>query len=132
VECWFGRHLRTVGALSFIHDLVEASGARPIFGSDRRGYFVPDLKEVEGARPDVLLLFDEPEWPMDWEALMRERGWDGWSPPPFAVHSTVGRGENIIHDGPSMMATARWLHGRLMGWAEARRRGPPGGEPPYT
>lgn len=122
VECWFGRHQRTVGRLSFINDLVEASGGRPLFGSDRRAYFVPDLGEVEKARPDVLLMFDEPEWPMDWEALLRERGWDGWSPPPLVVPSTVRRGENIIHDGPSIMDTARWLHSSLMRWAEAHNR----------
>jgi iron complex transport system substrate-binding protein len=122
VELWFGRHQRTVGGLSFIHDLVEAAGGRPLFGSDRRGYFVPDLREVEKTRPEVVLFFDEPEWPMNWQALIKERGWDRWSPPPFVVQSSVMRGQNIIHDGPSMIETAQWLHGQLLRWAKDKGR----------
>ena len=43
-------------------------------------------------------------------ALLAERGWDRSFAPRLAV-STVERGQNLIHDGPSFVETARWLRG---------------------
>lgn len=117
IELWFGRHLRTVGALSFIHDLVESAGGDNIFGRDRRAYFVPDLEQVAEARPDVLLFHTEPDYPVNVEALIEERGWHRWNPAPYVVVGTVQKGQNIIHEGPSMMETAMWLQAHFHSWA---------------
>lgn len=116
-ELWFGKHLRTVGALSFVNDLIEVAGGENIFGADRRAYFVPDLEEVARLRPEVLLVHTEPEHPVSVPGLLEERGWHRWEPPPLVVETSVERGRNIIHDGPSMMETALWLHGLLASWA---------------
>ncbi|MEJ5251354.1 MAG: ABC transporter substrate-binding protein [Chthonomonadetes bacterium] len=122
IELWFGRHMRTVGALSFIHDLVEAAGGDNIFGRDRRAYFVPDFAEVERQRPDVLLFHTEPDdYPVDVAALIEERGWHQWNPAPYVVIATVNKGQNIIHEGPSMMETATWLQGHFHFWARHYR-----------
>lgn len=116
-ELWFGRHPRTAGGRSFVHDLIELAGGDNIFAADPRGYPPLDLLAVEAARPDVLLLFSEPEYPVDPAALLAERGWDRLG--LRAVASTVDRGRSLIHDGPSYAATAAWLAGQL-------RCGPPG------
>lgn len=121
VELWFGKHLRTIGALSFIHDLVESAGADNIFGRDRRAYFVPEMEEVERLRPDVLLFHTEPDYPVDVAALIEERGWHRWNPAPYVVLATVNKGQNIIHEGPSMMETARWLQQHFHFWARHYR-----------
>lgn len=121
-ELWFGKHMRTIGALSFIHDLVEASGGDNIFGRDRRAYFVPDLHQVEALRPDLLLFHTEPDdYPVDVSALLAERGWDRWNPAPFVIVASVQKGQNIIHDGPSMMETAAWLQAQFHFWARHHR-----------
>lgn len=117
IELWFGKHMRTIGALSFIHDLVEASGGDNIFGRDRRAYFVPEFEEVERLRPDVLLFHTEPDYPVNVASLIEERGWHRWTPPPYVVVATVNKGQNIIHEGPSMMETATWLQGHFHFWA---------------
>ncbi|MGC4000944.1 MAG: hypothetical protein QM767_27190 [Anaeromyxobacter sp.] len=57
-------------------------------------------------------MFQEPEFPVDPAALLRERGWDR-AFAPRTVLSTVDRGRNLIHDGPSFLETARWLRGEL-------------------
>jgi iron complex transport system substrate-binding protein len=49
-----------------------------------------------------------------------ERGWDAAFSPRLVLSSTE-RGRNLIHDGPSLLETARWLAGRLAG----PRREPP-------
>lgn len=121
IELWFGRHLRTVGALSFVHDLVEAAGGNNIFGRDRRAYFIPDLEQVAALRPDVLLFHTEPEHPVDVAGLIEERGWHRWNPAPYVVVGTVEKGQNIIHEGPSMMETATWLQGHFHFWARHYR-----------
>lgn len=113
-ELWFGRHQRTVEGLTFIHDLIELAGGAPLFGRSAGAYPVPDLAAVARLRPEILLLFQEPEFPVDAEALIRERGWD-WK--PRIVHSTVDRGRNLIHDGPSYLDTARWLRDQFQGRA---------------
>ncbi len=117
IELWFGRHMRTVGALSFVHDLVEASGGDNIFGRDRRAYFVPDPEQVASLRPDVLVFHTEPDYPVDVPKLIEERGWHRWNPAPYVVVGTVDKGQNIIHEGPSMMETATWLQGHFHFWA---------------
>jgi ABC-type Fe3+-hydroxamate transport system substrate-binding protein len=112
VELWFGRHLRTIGGYTFIHDLVTMAGGRPIFADRREGYFKPDFEEVVRRRPELVMLFSEPEYPVDAQALFRERGWHTSLDVPL-VESTVDRGRNLIHDGPSIMETAAWLRGEI-------------------
>lgn len=112
-ELWFGAHQRTPGGLTFIHDLLEAAGAEPIFGDVAQGYLRVDAEEVERRRPDVAVIFSEPEYPIDSRALLRERRWDEAMPHLAVIESTVDRGRNLIHDGPSMMETATWLHTRI-------------------
>lgn len=121
IELWFGKHLRTVGALSFIHDLVEAAGGDNIFGRDRRAYFVPDLEQVGSLRPDVLLFHTEPDYPVDIAALIEERSWHQWNPAPYVVVGTVQKGRNIIHEGPSIVETATWLQAHFHFWAQHNR-----------
>lgn len=121
IELWFGKHLRTVGALSFVHDLVEAAGGDNIFGRDRRAYFVPDPEQVASARPDVLLFHTEPDYPVDVAAVIEERGWHRWNPAPYVIEGTVQKGQNIIHEGPSMMETATWLQAHFHFWARHYR-----------
>ena len=106
IDLWFGRHERTTGGLSFVHDLVDLAGADNIFGDRGDGYFVPDLAEVAAARPDGILLFtEEDDHPVDVPALVRARGWEGI---PLIV-SDIARGRIVIHDGPSILESSRWL-----------------------
>ena len=111
-ELWFGRHLRTIEGLSFIHDLIEVAGGAPLFGAQAGAYPRPDLGAVARLRPDIFLLFQEPEFPVDGERIIHERCWD-WR--PRIVNSTVAKGFNVIHDGPSFLETAQWLRGELLG-----------------
>lgn len=112
VELWCGRHLRGVGGLSFIHDLVELAGGEPVPAPGSEAYPHPDLAAVGAARPEAIVLFQEPEHPVDGAALLAGRGWD-WG--PRLIHSDITRGRNLIHDGPSYLETARWLQGQLQG-----------------
>jgi ABC-type Fe3+-hydroxamate transport system substrate-binding protein len=106
-ELWFGRFPRTTGGRTFVHDLIELAGGENVFGSSPAGYLPLDLDAAAAARPDVVLLFSEPEYPVDAGRLLAERG---WTPPGFhPVVSTVDRGRNLIHDGPSFAETAGWL-----------------------
>jgi ABC-type Fe3+-hydroxamate transport system substrate-binding protein len=109
-EMWCGRHLRGIGGLSFIHDLVELAGGRPVPIHSSEAYPRPDLAATATARPEVILLFQEPEHPVDGAALLAERGWN-WA--PRLIHSDITKGRNIIHDGPSYLATAQWLRAQL-------------------
>jgi len=111
-ELWFGRHQRSIEGLTFIHDLIELAGGEPLFGHLAGAYPKPDLEAVARLRPELFLVFQEPEYPVDPGALMRSRGWD-WS--PRVVHSTVARGRNVIHDGPSYLETAQWLRNQVHG-----------------
>ncbi|WP_306590410.1 ABC transporter substrate-binding protein [Geothrix sp. 21YS21S-4] len=106
VEMWCGRHLRGIGGLSFIHDLVELAGGTPVPPPAAEAYPHPDLDAVAATRPDAILLFQEPEHPVDGAALLADRGWD-WN--PRIIDSDITKGHNIIHDGPSYLDTARWL-----------------------
>ena len=114
VELWFGRHPRTSGGRTFVHDLIELAGGENIFGSSPQGYLPLDLPAVAAARPDVALFFSEPEYPVDPGQLLGERGWDAPGGPRVIV-STVDRGRNLIHDGPSFADTARWLAEQMHG-----------------
>ncbi len=111
-ELWFGRHARRPGGRSFVHDLVTLAGGDHVFGDRPDAYAPLDLDAVAQARPEVVVVFSEPEFPVDPAALVRERGWDrAFS--PRVVASTTERGRNLIHDGPSLLETARWLAGEL-------------------
>jgi len=110
VEIWFGAHQRTVGGLSFITDLLEAAGLRGIYADEPLAYPAIDLADVDRRAPERWVLFSEPEHPVDPAALAEERGWTGADIARTVIVSTVDRGRNIIHDGPSMVETARWLH----------------------
>ncbi len=108
-ECWLGKHARTPGGLTFIHDLITAAGGENIFGTERFGYLSLNLTETIRRKPDVMILFTEPEYPVTADDLLKERDWKNL---PVIV-SSIERGKNIIHDGPSMMETAVWLKARI-------------------
>jgi ABC-type Fe3+-hydroxamate transport system substrate-binding protein len=96
------------GGLTFIHDLIAAGGGENVFGDVRTGYLPLDVQEAARRRPDIFLCFSEPEYPVQATDLQRERGWTG-----RALQADVSPAHNVIHDGPSMMAAARWLHDSL-------------------
>lgn len=107
-ELWFGKHVRMTGGLTFVHDLIEAAGGENIFGNLHAGYLELDLQEVQRRQPDIFLCFSEPEHPVQAVDLLRERGWNL----PI-IQADVSPEHNLIHDGPSMMKAARWLHGEI-------------------
>jgi ABC-type Fe3+-hydroxamate transport system substrate-binding protein len=108
-EIWFGRHVRMTGGLTFIHDLIESAGGENIFGDVRKGYLELDLAEVQRRRPDIFLVYSEPELPIQAADLARQRGWD-----IPTIQADISPTHNIIHDGPSMMNAARWLHSEIL------------------
>lgn len=107
-ELWFGSHVRRPGGLSFVSDVLRLAGLDPVHGGCADAYEPPDLEEVSRLAPEVVVLFSEPEHPVDARALLAERGWDRAFGPRLVV-SDVARGRNLIHDGPSFVETARWL-----------------------
>ncbi|WP_242337793.1 ABC transporter substrate-binding protein [Anaeromyxobacter sp. SG66] len=107
-ELWFGRHLRRPGGRAFVHDLLWLAGLEPVHGDRPDAYAPPELDEVPGLAPAWVIVFSEPEHPIDAEALVRERGWDR-AFAPRVLASTTERGRNLIHDGPSFVETAAWL-----------------------
>lgn len=113
-ELWFGRHARRPGGLSFARDIVSLAGGK-CWGEEIAGGYLPlDLVAVEKARPDVVLVFwEEDDFPVEVRALLAERGWEGkW---PFQlIEAGIARGRNLIHDGPSILETARWLGGEFL------------------
>jgi iron complex transport system substrate-binding protein len=111
-ELWFGRHARRPGGRSFVHDILLLAGADHVFGHLADAYAAPDPAAVGALRPDAVVIFSEPEYPVDPAALAAERGWDRAFAPRL-VASTVDRGRNLIHDGPSFVETARWLREAL-------------------
>ncbi len=108
-EIWFGKHVRMTGGLTFIHDLIEAAGGENIFADQRKGYLELDLDEVQRRKPEIFLVYSEPELPVQAADLVRERGWD-----IPVIQADISPPHNIIHDGPSMMTAARWLHGEIV------------------
>ena len=110
VELWLGRHRRAVGGLSYINDLVELAGGSLVFGERSVGYFENDLDELPTERPDIYVFFHEPEYLVDGEELVHERGWNTDIP---VIMSTVKMGENMIQDGPSFIESASWLHEQI-------------------
>jgi len=104
-EIWFGRHVRMAGGLTFIHDLIESAGGENIFGEVRKGYLELDLDEVKRRQPEIFLVYSEPELPVQAVDLARQRGWD-----ISTLQADISPAHNIIHDGPSMMQAAQWLH----------------------
>ena len=94
-----------------MNDLLWLAGLDPIHGDRADAYERPDLDEVRRIAPEWVVVFSEPEHPVDARALLAERGWDRAFSPRLAV-STVDRGRNLIHDGPSFVETARWLRAR--------------------
>lgn len=109
-ELWFGAHVRRPGGLAFVHDLLWLAGLDPLHGDRADAYERPDLDEVRRLAPEWVVVFSEPEHPVDAAALLAERGWAAAFSPRLAV-STVDLGRNLIHDGPSFLDTARWLRG---------------------
>lgn len=107
-EIWFGKHARMVGGLTFIHDLIEAAGGENIFGDVRKGYLSLDLAEVVRRKPDIFLVYSEPEFPVQAIDLQRERSWNYRT-----IQADISPPRNIIHNGPSMMKAAEWLHREL-------------------
>jgi len=114
VELWLGRHMRAVGGMTFIRDLVKMAGGELLFGDRSLSYFSPDFDEVSVMHPDVFLFFHEPEYEVDALSLVRQRGWDTSTP---IVVSTVESGKNMIQDGPSLLDTAEWLRGQLVNFS---------------
>ena len=112
-ELWFGRHPRMAGGLSFVHDILELAGGVNVCRGAAAGYLALNLPAIAAAKPDVIIVFsEEDDHPVDVAALMAERGWTGaW--PHVVIESGIARGRNMIHDGPSMLETARWLHDEL-------------------
>jgi ABC-type Fe3+-hydroxamate transport system substrate-binding protein len=125
-ELWFGRHVRRPGGLSFVHDLLWLAGLDPVHGDRPDGYELPDLEEVRRLAPEWVVVYSEPEHPIDARALLAERGWDAAFAPRLAV-ATIARGRNLIHDGPSFLETARWLRGEITAREDGPRRGPAAG-----
>ena len=112
-ELWFGKHPRMAGGLSFVQDILELAGGVNIWRGAAAGYLALNLPAVAAAKPDAIVVFsEEDDNPVDVAALMAERGWTGaW--PHVVIESGIARGRNMIHDGPSMLETARWLRGEL-------------------
>jgi len=115
VELWFGRHPRTTGGRTFIHDLVELAGGENVFGSRPEGYLPLDLPAAAAARPEVAIFFSEPEYPVDHERLIAERGWDGPGGPRAIVFHGGAR-----HQHDSRRAVLRDDR-RVAGTADTRR-----------
>lgn len=111
VELWLGRHMRAVGGLSFIQDLVEIAGGELVYGDRNQGYFKPNFAEVLALKPDVYLFFHEPEYLIDPDQLIQERSWDA---KVQVIVSTVDCGKNMIQDGPSFLNTAEWLQKEMI------------------
>lgn len=115
MELWFGRHPRTPGGLTFTHDLIDAAGGANVLEDRCAAYLPLDLENVVRMRPDVMVVFSEPEHPVSPHTLMAERGWDRLLPGLRVIETGVTRGRNVIHDGPSILETAQWLHAQLYG-----------------
>ncbi|NCN04534.1 MAG: ABC transporter substrate-binding protein [Spirochaetales bacterium] len=112
-ETWFGVHARRIGGLSYIQDLLWYAGADPIYGQEAWSYLPLDLEGTTKAKPEVFVGFYEPEHPMDFPFESERRGWKT-DFGPGVITSDTKKGRNIIHDGPSLVQTARWLQAELV------------------
>jgi ABC-type Fe3+-hydroxamate transport system substrate-binding protein len=112
-ELWFGAHARVPGALSFVTDIIECAGGINVYADQPQAYMKLDPPDVASRAPDVWLLFSEPEYPVDAEALAQQRGWNDTMPKLTLIQAGVEPHRNVIHDGPSMVSAARWLAERL-------------------
>ncbi len=109
-ELWLGPHQRGVGPRTFIYDLLELAGGRPVEVPGDEAYPSLDEAWLRTLRPDRWILFQEPEFPVDAEVLRTQRGWPTSLP---VIHASIDRGRNLIHEGPSFLETARWLRQAL-------------------
>ena len=107
-EAWFGVHGRMIGGLSFIQDILWYSGSQPLFMDCSWSYERLDLIQVEKLQPQIFVGFHEPEHHVDFIQQSMERGWEK-AFKPKVILSTVEKGKNIIHDGPSLVDTVAWL-----------------------
>ncbi len=107
-EIWFGKHVRMAGGLTFIHDLIEIAGGQNIFGDVRKGYLSLDLTEVIRRAPQLFLVYSEPEYPIQAIDLLHDREWK-----MRPIQADISPAHNIIHDGPSMIQAAQWLHEQI-------------------
>lgn len=112
-ELWCGRHVRMAGGLTFVHDLIALAGGHNVLGAEPQGYMKLDVAAAPALRPDIVVVFwEEDDHVVDVPELIRERGWPRrW---PFRlIEAGIQRGRNLIHDGPSILETARWLGARM-------------------
>jgi ABC-type Fe3+-hydroxamate transport system substrate-binding protein len=112
-ELWCGRHVRMVRGLTFFHDLIALAGGNNVLGTEPEGYMKLDVSAALALQPEIVLVFwEEDDHAVDAPELLRERGWPGkW---PFRlIEAGIQRGRNLIHDGPSLLETARWLAARM-------------------
>ncbi|MDR1280744.1 MAG: helical backbone metal receptor [Opitutaceae bacterium] len=122
-DLWFGRYERFAGGMTFIHDLIGLAGGENIFATRPEAYLKPDLEEARTARPEAVIVFsEEDDHPVDLPTLVRERGWETLR----VIESSIRRGRIVIHDGPSILETARWLAAELRQGCHALRPPPPG------
>jgi len=106
VELWLGKHMRAVGGHSYIRDLVDLAGGELLYENSAEGYFVPDFEDVASRQPDVFVFFHEPEYLVNGDELVEQRGWNKETQ---VIMSTVDMGMNMIQDAPSLLDTAEWL-----------------------
>ena len=112
-ELWFGAHVRVPGGMSFISDMIAYAGGQNIYQDEPSAYLRLDADDAMGRRPDIWLLFSEPEFPVDGIALAQERQWDTSRGAMHLIEAGVEPHRNVIHDGPSMIHAVRWLADRL-------------------
>jgi ABC-type Fe3+-hydroxamate transport system substrate-binding protein len=108
-----GRHMRMVGGLTFVHDLIALAGSNNVLGAETEGYMKLDVSAAPALRLEIVLVFwEKDDHAVDVPGLLRERGWPGkW---PFRlIEAGIQRKRNLIHDGRSLLETARWLAARM-------------------
>ena len=113
-ELWFGKHPRSIGGRTFIHDFIELAGGENLFGAESADYLPLDLAAAEHGNPEIAVFFSEPEYPIAPAVLLAERGWTTKFPNLRVIVSTVECGRNMIHDGPSFFDTAAWLQREML------------------
>ena len=85
-------------------------GAKVMLCGRRAAELERAVAEIAAAQPEAVLIFtEEDDHPVDVPALVRARGWERL---PVIV-SDIARGRIVIHDGPSILESARWLADEL-------------------